>query len=115
MCAELNQTDISAPGIWPEIVPDGSMCATHNKTTPCMVGESGPEEVANVVVRTIQRNFRKVIVNPKPIWPLRLLDIMHPDLGPWILRIAGVFAFYRQLAEGNKTFISMGGRVYGKK
>ena len=115
MRAELNQTDISAPVICPEIVPDGSMFATHIKTAPGMVGESWLEAVANVAVRTIQRNFSKIIVKPKPIWPVRLLDIIHPDLGPWVLRKAGVHAFYRQLAEGNKRFLAMSGRVYGRK
>ncbi len=113
--AELYQTGVSATVVCPGFVSEEGMFAIHHRTAPGIVGESTPEDVAKAVVHTIQKDRNKVVVNPKPIWPLRLLDILHPDLGPWILRKAGVYEFYRQLAEGNKGFIEAGGNVFERR
>ena len=113
--AELYQTGVQAAVVCPGFVSEEGMFAIHHRTAPGIVGESTPEGVAKAVIRTIQKDLSKVIVNPQPVWLLRLLDIIHPDLGPWILRKAGVYEFYRQLAEGNKAFVAKGGNVFERR
>ncbi len=113
--SELHQTGVGATVICPGFVSQEGMFAIHHRTAPGIVGESTPEDVAKAVVRTIKKDLNKVIVNPKPVWLLRLLDVIHPDLGPWILRKAGVYEFYLQLAEGNKAFIEEGGTVFERR
>jgi len=113
--SELYQTGVGATVICPGFVSDEGMFAIHHRAAPGIVGESTPEDVAKAVVRTIKKDLNKVVVNPKPIWPLRLMDIIHPDLGPWILRKAGLYKLYRQLADGNQVLIEKGGDVFGRR
>lgn len=98
---ELRNTGVSASVICPGFVGEAGMFAVYNKRAPRILGETTPEKVAEAVIRAITKDIGRIIVNPAPIWPMQILDAIHPGIGTWILRKTGVYDWYRGQSEEN--------------
>ncbi len=98
---ELRHTGVSASVVCPGFVAESGMFAAYNKRPPKITGETTPEKVAEAVLGAIKKDIGETIVNPGPVFPMRLLDAIHPGIMTWILRNFGVYEFYRQQAEDN--------------
>lgn len=103
---ELKGTGVSASVICPGFVSDSGMFAVYEKKAPKITGETTPEKVALAVVKAIKNDIQETIVNPGLIWPMVMLDAIHPGIMCWVLRKFGVYEFYRQQAEENLKQIS---------
>ena len=76
--------------------------ANYKKKAPKLLGESSPQKVAKAVIRAIKEDIREIIVNPRPIWPMMIMDAIHPELVGWVLRKFGIYKFYKQQALDNE-------------
>jgi len=99
--AELKGTGVSSSVICPGFVAQAGMFAAYNKRAPKIVGETTPEKVADAVIRAIQKDLAEVVVNSKPIWPIIIMEAIHPELSTWFLKTFGVHDFYQQQALDN--------------
>ncbi len=100
--AELRGTGVSASVICPGFVSEAGMFAEYNKKAPKIVGETTPEKVAKAVVKAIKKDISEIVVNSGPVWPMLLLEAIHPQLVDWVLRNTGVHEFYRKQAMDNQ-------------
>lgn len=99
--AELKGTGVSSSVICPGFVEQAGMFAAYNKSAPKIVGETTPEKVADAVIRAIQNDLAEVVVNSKPIWPIIIMEAIHPELSTWFLNAFGIHKFYQQQAQEN--------------
>ena len=100
--AELKGTGVSASVICPTFVSDVGMFAVYGKRAPWITGEVKPDKVAEAVVRAIRRDIQEIIVTPGPVTLIKILDAIHPGIVCSILRLFGVYDFYRKQAEDNE-------------
>jgi len=100
--AELKGTGVSSSVICPGFVSQAGMFAEYNKKAPKIVGETTPEKVADAVIRAIKNNLAEVVVNSKPIWPMIIMEAIHPELSTWFLKTFGIHDFYHQQAQENE-------------
>lgn len=98
---ELRQTGVSASVICPGFVSEAGMFAVYDKKAPWLTGETTPKKVADAVVRAIKRDVGQIVVNPGPIWPMQMLEAIHPGIMTWVLRNFGVYDFYKGQAADN--------------
>lgn len=98
---ELRGTGVSASVICPGFVSQAGMFAEYGKSAPRLAGESTPKEVAEAVLRAIERDVGETIVNPGPNRLMEVANAISPGTVTWILRRFGVYEFYRQQAEDN--------------
>ncbi|MCK5180912.1 MAG: SDR family oxidoreductase [Dehalococcoidia bacterium] len=98
---ELRSAGVSASVICPGFVAEAGMFAVYNKKAPKLLGETTPEKVADAVIRAIKKDIGRIIVNPGPVWPMQILDAIHPGIGTWILRKFGVYDWYQGQSDDN--------------
>jgi len=101
--AELYKTGVSASVICPGFVAESGMFAVYNKRAPRITGETTPSKVARAVIRAIKKDVGEIVVNSKAMWPLIMMEAIHPDLSGWVLRTFGVHDFYRRQAKENEA------------
>jgi short-subunit dehydrogenase len=102
---ELRGTGVSASVVCPGFVSEAGMFAVYKKKPPKLTGATTPEKVAAAVVRAIKKDVGEIVVNPGPIWPIQILEAIHPGIIAWLFRHFGVYDFYRrQAAENEKNF-----------
>jgi len=99
---EFRNTGISFSVICPGFVSEAGMFAVYNKSAPKITGESSPDQVADAVIKAIKKDKLETIVNPGLIFPMQLMDAIHPSIMTWVLRKAGVYEFYRKQALDNE-------------
>jgi len=99
--AELKGTGVSCSVICPGFVSQAGMFAEYNKKAPGIVGETTPEKVADAVIQAIHKDMAEIVVNSKPIWPMIVMEAIHPELSGWILKKFGIYDFYKQQADEN--------------
>jgi len=92
--------------ICPGFVAESGMFAVYNKKAPKIAGETTPAKVANAVIKAIKKDIGETPVIPGPSWILPVLDAIHPCLANWLLRIGGVYEFYRKQAEDNEKKVA---------
>ncbi len=97
----MRNSGVSASVICPGFVAEAGMFAVYNKRAPKIAGETTPEKVADAVMRAIKKDIGRIIVNPGLVWPMQVLDAIHPGIMSWILRTFGVYDWYRAQAEEN--------------
>jgi len=95
-------TGVSASVLCPGFVSDSGMFAAYGKSAPKIAGESTPSDVVTAVLGSIKKDLAEIIVNPGPTKLMMAVDLLHPDIMPWLLRKLGVHEFYRKQAEDNK-------------
>ena len=104
--AELADSPVGCSVICPGFVADEGMYADMVRDTGVsasrILGVSKPEAVADAVIKAIKRDASELIVNPSPMRPLLALSQMFPDVGAGILKMLGVTALARRVAEEQK-------------
>ena len=100
--AELSGSGVSASVVCPGFISDAGMFAVYNKKAPRISGESKPEAVGNAVIKVIQKDLQEMVVNSNSIFPMMLLDAIHPGIMTAILKKFGVHDFYRDQALENQ-------------
>lgn len=99
--AELRDTGVGASVVCPGFISDAGMFAVYNKKAPKISGESQPEEVGKAVIKAIKKNRQEVIVNPKSIFPMMLLDAINPAIMTTVFQKSGLHEFYLGQAMDN--------------
>jgi short-subunit dehydrogenase len=100
--SELRDTGVGASVICPGFVSEAGMFAVYEKRAPKILGETTPKKVAMAVANAIKNNSSEIIVNPGPVWPMMIMEAIHPDLIVWVMRKFGVYEFYKKQAEINE-------------
>ncbi|MGD0918679.1 MAG: SDR family NAD(P)-dependent oxidoreductase [Thermodesulfobacteriota bacterium] len=93
---ELAGTGVHFSTIFPGYVTDVGMFARFNMTPPWMVGSCTPSQVAEAVIRAIERERLEVIVNSRPARLVFMLSELSSSLGDWMMRKLGAVDFQRR-------------------
>ena len=99
MRQELSQTPINISVVCPGFIREAGMFHDSGQSAPKLLGSSLPEDVANGVIKCIQKNSAEVIVNPGPMKPLLALNQISPRLGDWVVKLFGVPQMNRKRIE----------------
>jgi len=100
---ELAESGVGVSVVCPGFTSDSGMWADYNiEKAPWIAGEVTPEKVANAVIKAIKKDIRETHVLPGPSWILPVLDVINPGIANWLLKIGGVYDFYRKQAEVNE-------------
>ena len=54
------------------------------------------------VIRSIERDIPEIIINPIPIRPLLVLNLLLPSVGEWFTDKVGVNKFFGKVAKALK-------------
>ena len=93
---ELAYTGVRFSTIFPGYVREVGMFAKFGVRSPWTVGSCGPTQVAEAVVRAIEKGRAEKIVNSRPLRYSFILNELSPTIGDWLMRISGVAAFQRR-------------------
>lgn len=96
---------ISASVIVPGFVEAGIYTRLKERSgcaAPPLLGTSRPEQVADAVMRAIERDLPEIIVNPLPVRPLIALCALAPRLGEWVIDKTGANKFFREVVEASR-------------
>ena len=99
---ELSGTGVSSSVICPGFVSDTGMYFDYNRKASALAGETKPEKVALSVIKAIRRDIQEIVLNPGPMKLYLILNTIHPGIMNAILRVGGVFEYYRTQAEINE-------------
>ncbi len=103
---ELRGSGVSASVICPTFISDVGMFAVYNKKAPWMVGEVKPDKVAMAVVKAIKNDIQEILVTPGPARLFLMIDALCPGIISSILRLTGVYKFYKGQADDNERFMA---------
>jgi short-subunit dehydrogenase len=98
-------TGVSASVITPGFVEAGIYTELKAKTgcsAPAILGTSPPEMIPRAVIRAIEGNLPEVIINPIPIRPLLILNLLWPSIGEWLTDKTGANKFFGKVAAAQK-------------
>lgn len=93
---ELRDTGVRLSTIFPGYVREVGMFARFGMSPPFLVGSCAPSQVADAVVRAIERRRAEIIVNSRPLRYVFAINELHPSIGDWVMRVSGVVAFQRR-------------------
>jgi short-subunit dehydrogenase len=93
---ELAGSGVHFTTICPGYVTEVGMFARFGMPPPWMVGSCTPAQVAQAVVKAIQKERREVIVNSRPAWPVFAINEISPAFGDWLMKRLGVVDFQRR-------------------
>src|ERR1035437_1796801 len=96
---------VSASVIVPTFVEAGiyaRLKAKRGCEAPALLTGCSPGQVAQAVLRSIERNVPEIIVSRYPIRPVLALSALSPRLGDWFTARIGVNDFFRRAAETEK-------------
>lgn len=96
MRLEMEHAGIQFSTIFPGYVTEVGMFARFGMTPPWAIGSCTPEQVAEGVVRAIERNEPEIIVNSRPLRPAFALAALFPKAGDWLMHRVGVVEFQRK-------------------
>ena len=96
---ELSQTSVNISVVCPGFIRDSGMFHDSGQSAPKLLGSSLPQDVADAVIKSIQKNSAEVIVNPGPMKPLLALNQLSPRLGDWVVKLFGVPEMNRKRIE----------------
>ena len=101
--SELRGTGVGVSVICPGFVVDAGMYADAVDETgvaaPAIAGTSRPEQVANAVVRAAKHDVAEVIVTPLSGRPLAVAAAVAPIIGQAMMRLTGVQAAFKHMAD----------------
>ena len=85
---------VGASSVCPGFVADAGMYEDMRKETqvdaPALLGTVAPERVADAVVRAIINDVPEIVVNARPMMPLRLAATLFPRFADWFAQKSGV-------------------------
>jgi short-subunit dehydrogenase len=93
---ELDGTGVQFSTIFPGFITEVGMFAKFGLEPPRLIGSCTPAQVANAVIKAVEKNSLDVIVNSTPLRPLLALRELLPSLGDWFLYKLGVVDFQRR-------------------
>jgi len=93
---EMAGTGVRFSTILPGYVREVGMFARFGVKAPWIVGSCSPTEVAEAVVKAIERGKKETIVNSQPLRVVFTLNELSPALGDWLMRFSGAADFQRR-------------------
>lgn len=98
--SEGHPVDVSVvcPGFISEAGMYADMVELSGSTAPKALGTSSPEAVATACLNALVQNKAEVLINPMPIRPILIMNILFPSLTAWLLRKIGVSSWCRDTA-----------------
>ena len=93
---ELAGSGVHFSTIFPGYVREVGMFARFGMPPPWLVGSCAPLQVAEAVVRTIEKGQAEKIINSRPLRYSFMLNELSPKIGDWLMRISGVIEFQRR-------------------
>jgi short-subunit dehydrogenase len=100
---ELEGTGVQTGIVLPGFVSEAGMFVDRRGTAPRLIGASPAADVAQAVVRVIERGRQEVIVSPGPIRPFLVLSSLSPALSDRILKWLGVVKVKRWMYEHQRA------------
>ena len=101
--SELRGTGVGVSVICPGFIDDAGMYADAVAETgvaaPAIAGTSRPEQVADAVVRAAKHDVAEVIVTPLSGRPLAAAAAVAPNIGQAMMRLTGVQAAFKHMAD----------------
>jgi short-subunit dehydrogenase len=101
--ADLHGTGIGVSAVYPGFIRDAGMFAESGAVLPRGVGSSTPDEVAEAVVRAIERDIGEVDVAPLGMRAAATFAGVAPGLAGKVTRRVGGAKLAENLAEGQKS------------
>ena len=99
---ELDGTGVGCSVICPGFIADDGMYARFAesglKASP-ILGVSKMHKVTEAVVDAIRKNRAEIIVNPTPLRPVLMVDVVAPGLHPNVMKAFGVTRLFKAAAE----------------
>jgi short-subunit dehydrogenase len=99
---ELGPSGIGVSAVYPGFVRDAGMFAESGAALPRLVGTSSPEEVAQAVIRAIEKNRAEIDVAPLPMRVGVRLGTVLPSVALAIRRRAGSDQIAASIASGQR-------------
>jgi short-subunit dehydrogenase len=100
--ARASSSGVSASAVCPGFVRDAGMfadqVASHGVAAPAFLGTSTPQQVADAVVRAVERDLPEVIVNPGPTRTLIAISLLFPRFAEWLSNALGTHEAMRKVA-----------------
>jgi len=93
---ELEGTGVHFSTIFPGYVTEVGMFAKFHMNPPAIVGSCSPSQVANAVVKAIEKEKLEILVNSGPNSLAAALSELSPSLGDWIVKQSGAVEFQRK-------------------
>ncbi len=96
---------VSASVITPGFVEAGiyaNLKARSGCSAPAVFGTSRPETVVRAVFKAIEKDLPEIIINPIPVRPLLILNLVFPSLGEWVTEQLGANRFFARVVEAQK-------------
>jgi len=93
---ELEGTGIRFSTIFPGYVTDVGMFAKFHMTPPTIVGSCTPSQVADAVVKAIEKEKLEILVNSGSNSLAAAIGELSPELGDWIIKRSGAVDFQRK-------------------
>ena len=93
---ELAGSGVQVSTIFPGYTTGVGMFARFGLAPPWAVGSCTPAQVADAVVKAIERDAPEAVVNSTPQRLFYALKALSPALGDWIMVKSGVVAFQRR-------------------
>ena len=87
--ADLHGTGVGVSAIFPGFIRDAGMYAESGAKLPPGVGTSAPEQVAEAVVRAVERNRGEVDVAPVPMRLGAMIAGVAPEIAGRVTRVTG--------------------------
>lgn len=103
--ATYRHSGISASVITPGFVETGIYANLKERSgcvAPALFGTSSPEKVVSAVLRAIERDVPEFIINPIPVRPLLMLNLVLPAVGEWVTDKLGANKFFARVVEAQK-------------
>ncbi|MEU0500686.1 SDR family NAD(P)-dependent oxidoreductase [Nocardia sp. NPDC005998] len=100
--ADMQERGVGVSSIYPGFVRDAGMFARSGATLPRGVGTRSPEDVANAVVRAIERNIAETDVAPLPVRLGASFALIAPDLANRVQGLLGADKVITELAAGQR-------------
>ena len=72
---------------------------SHGIKAPGIMGTSSPEDVAQAVLKAIQKDLPEVIVNSKPVRPFLAISSLFPRFAEWLSDRIGLHSVSQRALE----------------
>ncbi|MFX0576419.1 SDR family NAD(P)-dependent oxidoreductase [Nocardia nepalensis] len=100
--ADLEDRGVGVSSIYPGFVRDAGMFVKSGAALPRGVGTRSPEDVANAVVRAIERNIAETDVAPLPVRLGASFALIAPNLSNRVQHLFGADKVMTELAAGHR-------------
>jgi short-subunit dehydrogenase len=101
--ADLHGSGVGVSTVFPGFISDAGMFADAEVKLPAGVGTKTPDEVAEAVVKAIERNRGEIDVAPLPFRATTLFASLAPELAARVTRRIGGEEIAREMAEGQRV------------